>query len=159
MFTFLTKAFNVKNLATNRLRFLSNPISFRGNVNDEPEWCQTVHGEWVPYPKGRRDRLGDLPVIEHGDKAVSLGLDAPGTETDNTIRLYNNAKRYYLGRRAGLLKDYMGKWVAVGSGGQMFLADTEKEVRSVAEVLFPINQDQYYADCIGKEILCAVYMD
>ena len=41
----------------------------------------------------------------------------------------------------------------------MFMADTEKDVRDVADVLFPINEDEYYVNCIGKEIVCGVYMD
>jgi hypothetical protein len=146
-------------LTTVSSRPLSSLISFRGNVLDEPELCRTVHGKWVPYPKGRDGKLGAFPVVEYGERAVTYGLEPPGTDTDDATRLYNNATRHYLARRPGLLKEFLGKWVAFGSGGQMFMADTEKEVRSVAEMLFPINQDEYYADCIGKEIICGVYMD
>jgi len=149
----------VRKLISHDLRFLSKSIGFKGDIENEPEVCKTMSGEWVPYPKGRRNKLGMFPVVEHGVDAVASGLDAPGTETDKTTFLYNNAKRHYLAKRDGLMGILLGKWVAFGSGGQMFIADSEKEVRDVADVLFPINEDEYYANCIGKEIICGVYMD
>ncbi len=146
--------FNVINL-----RFLSKvPFSFKGTFQDEPELCRTMSGEMVPYPKGRRNKLF-FPIYEYGAKAVSLDLNSPDKETERTARLYSQAKHHYLVRRDQLLKGgLLGKWMAVGSGGQTFLADTEEEVRNVAEMLFPIGDDEYYAECIGKEILCAINM-
>lgn len=41
----------------------------------------------------------------------------------------------------------------------MLAGDTEDDVRPVAELLYPINRDEYYVNCIGKEIICGVNID
>lgn len=73
-------------------------------IAEEPEVCQTANGEWVPYPKGRRNKLA-FPVVGYGVDAVSI---RPGENEMDC--LYNQAKGHYLLRRPQLINHFLGKW-------------------------------------------------
>jgi hypothetical protein len=126
------------------------------NNSVEPDVLQLPNGICVPYPKGSILKIMPSRVLAYGEEAVSKFLI---TEHSHLDKLYNLSLLQYLNLRGRLASSLPGWWIAVNSEGVFVAAATEQRVRDLGEMLFPFPDDNYYADCLGREVMEFVYME
>jgi hypothetical protein len=125
------------------------------SISKESSFLTLPNGKIIPYPRGSIREIKAGSVIEYGEKAIEVFLP----ETNDWNKLKNVARLRYLEMREDLLRSWRGRWVAVNPEGLITVASTEEKVLQMAEAVFPYRVDEYYAACVGCEILRGAVMN
>ena len=124
------------------------------NLKVAPTILRAKNGSVIPYPSNASSAY-NFPIGHVGIDAVQHFL--PDTTTSNCLR--NQAQLCYLNNREHLLVQNRSKWMATSSNNDIFIGNSEKFVRDLAEKLFRDIGIDYYLECIGCEVLGEVHMD